>query len=201
LRELLHAPTPNTREGLQHATRAMGELDRVIKADERREAEMVEVSRTMDTRQREKLQAWAMTPQTGTNRHGEPPEREALRKVAHLYRSGLPEPLQLGDLAHGRLTAREALELLDLVQRAFRGGAEFGAKDIPRKDQLLEKACGATPGVVAEFSETHENINGASVSKADWEAYRQAKAECKVAEAKLYAARNKLPPAVRGHDF
>ena len=102
------------------------------------------------------------------------------------------------DFCYGRLSPKESVELLDLSQRAHRGGTEFNASDIPRHDALLEKACGAEPGTIARWDETMTNLNGRWVRKADVEAFEQAQAEFKVAEAKFAAAKSKLPPALWG---
>jgi len=165
-----------------------------------RDAERVEVSRNMDARRRDQMTDWAMTPGVGGNRRSNlPAEVEALRKVAHLHRSGLPQPLKLEDLAHGRLSRKEALELLDLTQRALRGKGEFTAADIPRRDALLEKACGAAPAAISRWDETMVNYDGRWVRKADIEAYNEALAEFKAAEARLVHARRSLPPAIWEH--
>ena len=202
LSKLLRAPDPGTPKGRERQLGEIRQLSASIK-----EAELVEVSRNMDARRREAMDSWARAPGVGNTRRrsrggsDEPPEREALRMVAYLYRSGLPKRLRMEDFSHGRLSAKEALELLDLCQRAMRGGSGFNAEDIPRRDMLLEKACGATPGVVARWYEEMINVNDHWVRKADVDAYEQARAEFKDAEAKFYAVRSKLPPALWGPQF
>ena len=156
----------------------------------------MEVTRNMDARRAAQMDSWARSPGGSSRRRSsEPPEHEALRKVAHMYRSGMPNPLRLEDFSY-RLSAKEALELLDLVQRSFAGGVT--GDDIPRKNQLLEKACGATPGAIAQWNESMTHLNGHWVRNADVEALREAEAEFKAAEGRVIAARSKLPPDMWG---
>ena len=131
--------------------------------------------------------------------NSEPPHREAMKKVAYLLRGGLPKPLQLDDFCYGRLSPKESVELLDLTQRAQRGGTEFNAeRHSPLRRALGEGVRSGTPGTIARWDETMTNLNGRWVRKADVEAFEQAQAEFRDAEAKFAAAKSKLPPALWG---
>ena len=195
LRDLLHGPDPGTPAARREQLVEIEQLSASIE-----EAQQVKFDRTMDARRAAQMDGWARAPGVGSERRrDEPPEREAMRKIAYLYRSGMPLPLRLEDFSHGRLTAKESLELLDLAQRAFRGGDEYNAQDIPRHEALLEKACAAAPGAIAQWNEEMTNYDGRWVRNTDVEAYRRARAEFKAAEAKFAAAKSKLPPALWEH--